>query len=73
MLFCMNETNLKRKEIRQCETRQKGVNPPKGDGEWARKSLFGEKNYYQWLQYQKNYLNPLGSFFLTETEKFLID
>ena len=46
MLFYMNETNLKRKEVRQCEKRQKGVNPPKGDGEWTRKSLFEEKFYY---------------------------
>ena len=62
MLFFMNETNLKRKEVRQCEKRQKGANPPRGDGEWARKSLFGEIFYYQRLQYQKNYLNPLGSY-----------
>ena len=52
MLFYMNETNLKQKEVRQCEKRQKGVNPPRGDGKWARKSLFGEKIYYLLLKYQ---------------------
>ena len=60
MLFCMNETNLKRKEVRQCEKQQKDANPPRGDGEWAWKSPFGEN--YQQLQYQKTYLNPLGSY-----------
>ena len=30
MLFCMNETNLKRTEIRQCEKKQKGRDSPQG-------------------------------------------
>ena len=38
------------------------MNPPKGDGEWARKSLFKIIFYYQKLQYQNTYIIPLGSY-----------
>ena len=36
--------------------------PPRGDGEWDRKSLFEIIFYYQQLKYHKNYIIPLGSY-----------
>ena len=41
----------------------------RGDGEWARKSLFAEIFYYQWLKYQRTYMIPLGSY--TELNQYL--
>ena len=38
------------------------ANPPRGDGEWARKRLFKNYFYYQWLKYQKNDMIPLDSY-----------
>ena len=38
------------------------MNPPRGDGEWDRKSLFGIIFYYQRLQYQQIDIMPLGSY-----------
>ena len=38
------------------------MNPPRGDGEWTRKSLFINHFYYQWLQYQQTDMNPLGPY-----------
>ena len=38
------------------------ANPPWGDGEWARKSLFKNYFYYQRLQYQKTDMMPLYSY-----------
>ena len=64
MLFCMNETNIERTKIRQCKKRQKGVNPPRGDGEWARKSLF-QKWFYLLLVTESenwNYQKILGPY-----------
>ena len=52
MLFYINETNLEQEQIRNCKKRQKMRESPQGDGEWARKSLFGEFFYYILLQYQ---------------------
>ena len=41
---------------------KKDANPPWGDGEWARKSLFEIIFNYQRLQYQKIDMMPLGSY-----------
>ena len=38
------------------------ANPPRGDGEWTRKSLFKNYFYYQWLQYQQTNMMPLDSY-----------
>ena len=38
------------------------ANPPRGDGEWARKSLFKNYFYYQRLQYQQTDMMPLDSY-----------
>ena len=52
MLFCINEINLEQEKYEIAKNDKKDANPPRGDGEWARKSLFGRFFYYQWLQYQ---------------------
>ena len=52
ILFCINETNLERKRNKKMQKMKKGTNPPRGDGEWARKSLFREIFYYMLLEYQ---------------------
>ena len=41
---------------------KKDANPPRGDAEWARKSLFEIIFYYQRLQYQKMDIIPLVSY-----------
>ena len=62
ILLCINKTNLEIKKYENAKNRKKDANPPGGDGEWARKSLFGEFFYHQWLKYQKNYMIPLFSY-----------
>ena len=47
ILFCINETNLERKTKKMQKRKKNDVNPLRGDGEWARKSLFGIIFYYQ--------------------------
>ena len=44
------------------QKKKKGRKSPQGDGEWARKSLFENVFYYQWLQYQQTDIMPLGSY-----------
>ena len=41
---------------------KKDMNPPKRDGESARKSLFEIIFYHQWLKYHKNDIITLGSY-----------
>ena len=53
----MNKTKLKQnvEKIRTTEKKEKRREPPRGDGEWARKSLLEFLFYYTRLQLDRKY------------------
>ena len=55
-------TTLDWKKMNEKQKKDTDANSPRGDGEWAQKSLFKNYFYYQKLQYHKTDNMPLYSY-----------